>query len=376
MLVKQKRVKKNINQARIRRENGNASTNKYEKTIKGFLMRKYRNMKSRVSGAQRIKHHLYKGLELLDKEEFYRWSLKSKKFKELFSEWEDSGYVRKLTPSVDRVNSSKGYVISNMEWVTSSENSRRGGISKSINKYEKIIVVGDFHIPYHDEGCLYSFLLFIKWFKPDRIFLNGDIIDFYAISRFVKDPGRALTLQDEIDETISVLRQIRDVSKKAKITYIRGNHSYRLQKYLWSNAKEISGLRLMTVPELLNLKSLNIIYEEKGRLDYKDMIIKHGNVIRKYSAYSAKAEVEKSGKSGISNHTHRQGLYYQNNAGSEILWAETGCMCRKDAEYLEGEIPNWQNGWLVGHFKNNSKRYNLTLVPYVSGKAMYGGMEF
>ena len=51
-------------------------------------------------------------------------------------------------------------------------------------------------------------------------------------------------------------------------------------------------------------------------------------------------------------------------------------MCRKDAEYLEGEIPNWQNGWLVGHFKNNSKRYNLTLVPYVSGKAMYGGMEF
>ena len=32
--------------------------------------------------------------------------------------------------SVDRVDSSKGYELSNMEWVTHSENSRRGAVNR------------------------------------------------------------------------------------------------------------------------------------------------------------------------------------------------------------------------------------------------------
>ena len=41
--------------------------NRYEKTPKGFLMRLYRNMKSRVKGVQQAKHHLYEHCELLRK---------------------------------------------------------------------------------------------------------------------------------------------------------------------------------------------------------------------------------------------------------------------------------------------------------------------
>lgn len=122
---------KNERQRIYRQENGNASTKKYEKTKKGFLMRLYRNMLSRVSGIQAKKHHLYKGKCLLDREEFYDWALGSESFHSLFKAWEGSRYNRKLTPSVDRVDSSDGYHINNMEWVTHSENSRRGSISKA-----------------------------------------------------------------------------------------------------------------------------------------------------------------------------------------------------------------------------------------------------
>ncbi len=104
---------------------------KYEKTINGFLMRLYRNMKSRVTGIQKQKFHLYAGCELLTKEDFYSWAKESEDFLKLFFEWELSGYQRKLTPSVDRINSTYGYRVNNMEWVTNSENSRRG----SLNKY-------------------------------------------------------------------------------------------------------------------------------------------------------------------------------------------------------------------------------------------------
>lgn len=119
-----------IYQRQYRKNNGNICTLKYEKTKNGFLVRCYRNMKSRIFGIQKSKSHLYIGKELLSKEDFYNWSLGSEKFHQLFNEWKNSGYQRKLTPSVDRVNSCSGYSLDNMEWVTFSENSRRGGLWK------------------------------------------------------------------------------------------------------------------------------------------------------------------------------------------------------------------------------------------------------
>lgn len=102
----------------------------YEKKPDGFIMRLYRNMKSRIEGIQKKKHHLYKGKSLLSKEDFYQWAKDNKAFIELFKAYVDSGFDRKLAPSVDRIDSSVGYEIGNIEFVTHSENSRRGGKSK------------------------------------------------------------------------------------------------------------------------------------------------------------------------------------------------------------------------------------------------------
>ena len=113
-------------QKKLRKENGNAWTRKYEKTPNGFLMRLYRNMKSRVTGVQKKKAHLHKGKYLLPKDTFYKWAMSSYGFWKLWDEWEISGHDRKLTPTVDRVQPSLGYSLGNMEWVTHSENSRRG----------------------------------------------------------------------------------------------------------------------------------------------------------------------------------------------------------------------------------------------------------
>lgn len=113
-----------------RKATNNASVHKYEKTPKGFLVRLYRNMQSRVSGVQSLKAHLYLGKELLPREEFYLWASRSPEFLSMFKAWEDSGYSRKLTPSVDRIDSNLGYFLRNMRWLTHSENSRHGSLSK------------------------------------------------------------------------------------------------------------------------------------------------------------------------------------------------------------------------------------------------------
>ena len=108
-----------------RKLNGNLYTRTYEKTINGFLMRMYRNMKSRVSGIQQKKAHLYSGKYILPREEFYKWAKPNKEFLNLFYAWEKSGYNRRLTPTVDRIDPSRGYELKNMEWVTHSLNSSR-----------------------------------------------------------------------------------------------------------------------------------------------------------------------------------------------------------------------------------------------------------
>ena len=113
-----------------RAKEGNATTKKYERTMGGKLMRSYRNMLSRTSGIQWKKNHLYGGKELLEKQEFYNFSYNDPDFNKLFDQWVDSDYQRKLSPSIDRIDASKGYFIGNIRWLTHSENSSLGARSK------------------------------------------------------------------------------------------------------------------------------------------------------------------------------------------------------------------------------------------------------
>jgi hypothetical protein len=120
---------KNAKQRLNRNQKGDIYTKKYEKTKKGYLMRTYRNMLFRVTGVLKKKAHLYEGLEILDKDEFYAWSLADKNFNKLFEIYEETNYTHALSPSIDRVDSNFGYTLDNMRWLTHSENSILGSQS-------------------------------------------------------------------------------------------------------------------------------------------------------------------------------------------------------------------------------------------------------
>ena len=106
-----------------------------------------------------------------------------------------------------------------------------------------------------------GFLEFCKDEQPDIIVLNGDIVDFYELSSFDKNPQRLFNLQDEIDQCRNFLRKLRFVCKSSKIVYILGNHEDRLRKVLWKDAKSLSSLRSLKFEELLGLEKLKIQLE-------------------------------------------------------------------------------------------------------------------
>lgn len=226
----------------------------------------------------------------------------------------------------------------------------------------KFIVISDIHYPYHDTKAIKCVLDFIKDKDIDTIILNGDILDFYDVSSFDKDPDRVNSLQKEIDMSTKFFKKLRTIKPDARIVFIKGNHEYRLERYLKKHP-ELYSLDALKLPNLLDLKKYNIEYSDKG-IKLGNLKIIHGDMVRKFSGYTARGELEKHDSSGISSHTHRGGVYYYKTPERYLAWFESFCLCDLNPEYINE--PNWQQGFLYGYIEKDS--FAVTPMPIVDGK--------
>ena len=235
--------------------------------------------------------------------------------------------------------------------------------------------IPDIHAPYYDEQALATALAFVRLYRPDIVFIMGDLVDFYQLSRFDREPRRALELQADLDSGRNVLRRIRSAAKAAKLYLIRGNHEYRLTRYLWSNAKELAGLRCLGLRDLLDLKALGVEYVDRGWMRFHEFLVKHGTLVRARSGYTATGELERAGISGVSGHTHRLAQVYRRTYAGMFTWIEAGCLCQLDPEYLDGAVSDWHPGLAYGHFERAANRFVAHTLPIVNGRIIYGGRE-
>lgn len=243
-----------------------------------------------------------------------------------------------------------------------------------MKKYEKAVIVNDFHYPFEDGKTVKVFNHFIKDLKPDLVFILGDLIDFYEVSRFDKDPSRKTKLQDEIDAGVKQLQYIRKILPKAKIYLKEGNHTDRLRRYLWKHP-ELSSLKSLKLENLLNLDELKIklIPYDKPFM-YRGLYLAHGEKIRKYSGYTAKAELDDLSNSGITAHTHRLGAYYKTTLGKDLTFYENGCMCVLEQQYTKN--PNWQQGFSVVYFETKNRNHSIQQIHIKKHKFIFNGKVY
>lgn len=164
----------------------------------------------------------------------------------------------------------------------------------------KFIVLSDIHFPYQDDKALKAVYKFLEQHPVDTIILNGDILDFYDVSSFDKDPSRINSLQKEIDMANKFFSQLRK-RHSGRIIFIGGNHDAdRLERYLKKHP-ELYSLNALKIDRILNLNEYGIdFYRDEFRLGSLKII--HGDMVRKFSAYTARGELEKHDTSGISGH--------------------------------------------------------------------------
>lgn len=236
----------------------------------------------------------------------------------------------------------------------------------------KVAVLNDTHIPYHNKVMVKNFIQFCEDEQPDQIILNGDMVDFYDLSSFDKNPEREGKLQEELDILKHFLSALRRKCPSSKIVYIEGNHEDRLRRYLWKNAKSLSSLRALKFEELLSLRQYRVDYI-KDSYFINGFEFTHGEMVRTHSSYSAKAEYDKHQSSGISGHTHRMGVFCKTTYNGTFGWWENGCGCELNPEYIKG-IPDWQNGFALIYFDDNA--YDVHQIYVNKGHFRVNGIKY
>lgn len=251
------------------------------------------------------------------------------------------------------------------------------------SKVKRAVIYGDRHGIMQDEKAVNVLYSIIKDVEPHLIVNIGDDVDCYTISRFDKNPARVHDLQAEIDNTRRHLHQIAQLASSADRIWLEGNHEERLRKLVWrlpGAAQELAKLRViqenLTWEKLVGTKEIGWTFvpsaEQSRKVIIPRVIIKHGTKLGNWSGLSAKAEMGKYGKSGLSGHSHRLAAIYHKDLNGSHVWCETGCLCTVEPEY---DIdPDWQQGLVVVEFTNDW--FNVELVYIENGKAQYRGVKY
>jgi len=114
---------------------------------------------------------------------------------------------------------------------------------------ERICIVSDLQIPFHDPRAVSNLIDFIKRYKPDRVVSIGDEIDMPQISRWNRGMAGeyAGSLGRDRDITVKLLEKLRVTD------VIRSNHTDRLFNYIASQAAGLAGIPELQLENFLRL---------------------------------------------------------------------------------------------------------------------------
>jgi predicted phosphodiesterase len=246
---------------------------------------------------------------------------------------------------------------------SSAEEKKPFLLPKSCNN---VLIISDLHIPYHDISAITAAFNYGIAQQVNTVFINGDLIDFYQLSRFEKDP-RARSLSYELDSAKLFLDALRSAFPDADIYYIKGNHCMRLESYLRVKAPELLGVQEFTLEALLQCNKYKVkVLDDKLLVKIGKLSITHGHhVIRGIFApvNSARGTYLRAKQSTMISHVHKVSEHTETDMdGNMVTCWSTGCLAQLKPDYSP-LVSNYSHGFAhvivdeKGHF--NVKNYRI-----------------
>lgn len=238
------------------------------------------------------------------------------------------------------------------------------------------IIIPDLHYPYHDPKFIKVVTRAITAVKPNGgIVQLGDAMDWFQLSRFDKDPLRKNTARDDLEMyRDQMVKWAALLPAGSEFRQLEGNHEFRLTKYIWGRASDLSQM-VYIVPDMLGIKELNKCMSVKfswfNLSNYRaciigDCLIHHGQF---FDQHVAANNLKRYAQKIITGHTHRLQLAYNGNAWSCTLG-------HGSLEAQTSHIPaptGWQQAF--GVLTEIRGECSLEVVPVNDGKCVFRGRE-
>ena len=214
---------------------------------------------------------------------------------------------------------------------------------------ERIGVLSDIHVPFHNNPALTCALEHFKKRQVDTILLNGDTIDFYALSRFEKDPRERDTAY-ELKMVGQLLEYIREKFPKVRLIWKDGNHDERWMSYMRVKAPELLDIPQFQFSAIMKFKERGMEYVTDKRLILAGgLTILHGHEYRQAilaPVNAARGFFLKAKASTLTGHLHQSSEHTEPTVrGKMITCFSAGALCDLHPAYMP--LNRWNHGFAV-----------------------------
>lgn len=235
--------------------------------------------------------------------------------------------------------------------------------------FKKALVLSDVHIPYHNMKAVTTALDYGVAEKPDVIILNGDIADFYGLSRFEKDP-RKRSFKGELEDVrqfLGVLNKTFDVP----IIFKMGNHSERYESFLRIKAPELLDMEEFRLDVLLRFREYGAtLVADKRIIKAGKLNILHGHEGQNgvFSPVNpARGFYTKFKANVLGGHHHQTSEHSEKDLEGKIVtcWS-TGCLCELQPAYMPYNKHN--HGFAMVEVDGRTGEFEVDNLRIVEGK--------
>lgn len=236
--------------------------------------------------------------------------------------------------------------------------------------HKRIAILSDIHIPYHDKIALKIAMEYCMKEKPDGILLNGDLLDCYQLSRYLKDPTKK-NFKKELDTMIEILELIQRKISKAKIYYKLGNHDIRYENFLIEKAPQLVDLEEFRFESIIKKRIENVeIIGDNVAMKMNDLYGYHGHELRGSGGKNvAQSLYSKVGVSAFQGHNHRSDSHLVKTAdGGYIKTYGIGCLCKMKPDYAT--VNQWCHGFAIVELDSNGKEFDFRNKQIINGKVI------
>jgi len=252
---------------------------------------------------------------------------------------------------------------------------------------EKVLSISDIHYPFHDEDALEIALRTGYENKVDSILINGDLIDFYQISRFTKTmKGRKIEL--ELRGTYQLIQAIRKIfGPSIPITWKMGNHEERWADHMSNVSSALWETQLSQVDKIFKCPELFFPEDEAPEYDLDIKFVKsqpmkighlwvlHGHEVGKgiFSPVNqARGVFLRTLNCTLVGHGHQTSSHSNKSINDKVIacWSQ-GCLCDLHPRYNMVSL-RWNHGFAIVErtdLKGNFQILNYKIIDdraYVS----------